>query len=203
MRHRKVIAVTGSIGCGKSVVGGIFAELGATVIDADHLARVAIKPGSLGLQRVIEVFGADYLGEDGNLDRRRLANLVFEDRDKLAVLNQIVHPEVQRLFSEQCAEAQHVNTENPIVYLVPLLFEAGLPLDQFDKIIVVSCEREIAIARVMQRDNCSREHVVKRLSQQMDDAEKRARADYIISNNSDIGELREQISMLYPLLQQS
>jgi dephospho-CoA kinase len=199
VRHRKVIAVTGSIGSGKSAVGSIFSDLGATVIDADQLARRALEPGSVGLQRVLEAFGTEYRGKDGSLDRRKLAELVFEEPDKLAILNLIVHPEVQSLFVEHCNAAQKAEVDDPIVYLVPLLFEAGLPLENFDNIVVVSCDQEVAIARVMERDKCSREHVLKRLTQQMDDSEKCARADYVISNNSDIAGLRQEVMRLYPL----
>ena len=195
MKQRKVIAVTGSIGCGKSAVGRILEELGAAVCDADVLAREALAPSSVGLRKVVELFGSSYLEKDGSLNRRKLGDLVFSDPAKLDALNKIVHPEVQRLFLEFVrVEQQDSTNTSPIVYLVPLLFEAGVSLEQFDCLVVVSCEQELAIRRVMARDKCTRQGVLERLAAQMSDAEKQTRADVVVYNNGTLEELREQVA---------
>jgi dephospho-CoA kinase len=205
-----IIAVTGIIGSGKTAAGKIFTALGTTVIDADTLARQALAPGTVALKKVVEHFGTIVLTPNNELDRKKLGALVFGNPKKVALLNSIVHPEVKKIFNafilqEQlknttapsAIDSKHKNVKAPIVYLVPLLFEANSSLDIYDAIIVISVSEEIAINRVMSRDNYSRLDVANRLSHQMSNKEKCSRATHIITNEGSLEELEEKLTTFY------
>jgi dephospho-CoA kinase len=129
-----LVGLTGGIGSGKSTVARLLGERGAVVIDADDLARQAVAPGTDGFNRVVQAFGRDILASDGDLDRRRLGEVVFADADRRRELETIVHPEVARLFAE--AVDLHRETDDVVVYSIPLLVERGMA-DAFDVVVVV------------------------------------------------------------------
>lgn len=197
---RKVIAVTGTIGSGKSKAGELFAELGADVIDADELAREVVRPGTIGLMRIEEIFGPECIDADGTLKRKRLAEMVFGNTELLSRLNQIVHPLVQSLFAETVDSLQKEGSDHPIIYLVPLLFEANLPLARFDEVITISVDSQVAIERAMARDHASRAAILKRMASQLSNEEKCRRSTIVISNNGTVEELKEKIAAVYPRL---
>lgn len=198
--QRKVIAVTGTIGSGKSKAGELFAALGADVIDADDLAREVVRPGTPGLMKIREVFGTECVNPDGALNRKRLAEMVFGNPELLSRLNEIIHPSVQSLFAEMVEALQKKASDHPIMYLVPLLFEANLPLARFDEIITISVDSQLAIERAILRDNTSRDAILKRMASQLTDEEKCRRSTIVIPNNGTVDDLKEKITEVYSRL---
>jgi dephospho-CoA kinase len=179
------VGLTGGIGSGKSAVAAILAERGATVVDADVLAREAVAPGSAGL-REIAARWPQAIGPDGALDRPALAAIVFADEGARAALNAITHPRVR-------ARAEELEREAPdglVVHVVPLLFEGDF-WRRCEKTIVVIAPDEVRIARVIARDAVERRDVERRMAAQIDPALARRRADYVVENDGDLGALRE------------
>jgi len=200
---RKVIAVTGTIGSGKSKAGELFAALGAEVIDADELARQVVLPGTIGLRKIEEVFGSECIDSNRTLKRKHLAKIVFGNPEMLSKLNQIIHPLVQTLFAETVDSLQKEASDHPIIYLVPLLFEADLPLTRFDEIVTISVDAQLAIERAMLRDNASKDEILKRMTSQWTNEEKCRRSTIVIPNNGTVEELKEKISEVYSYLMRS
>jgi len=188
------IALTGSIGMGKSTVAKMFERAGIPVFDADAVVRELQGPGG-GL---VEKIGALFPGcvRCGTLDRDCLAEIVLADREKLSALEQIVHPAVRdarEAFVLEHAEAP------ALLFEIPLLFETGGE-GEFDKVVVVSAPAEIQRARVLERTGMSAAKLDSILARQIPDAEKRARADFVVETGSDLstteGQVRDIISCL-------
>ncbi|RMG39388.1 MAG: dephospho-CoA kinase [Candidatus Dadabacteria bacterium] len=187
-----VVGLTGCIGSGKSTAAEILREHGAKIIDADLLAREVVAPGSQGLSEVINHFGKQYLTAAGELDRKKLAALVFNDQQKRAELEKILHPKIRELFLKKLEETLRSNP-GVIVYVVPLLFESKLSREELNYTAVVYAPAEVCINRIMVRDGLSYKEAEKRLAAQMDIEEKRRLADYVIDNSGGIEELRNEI----------
>jgi dephospho-CoA kinase len=185
------VGLTGGIGSGKSAVATALAELGATVIDADVLAREAVAPGSDGLREIAAAW-PQAVGADGALDRAALAQVVFADDAARARLNGITHPRVRELGARREAEAP----DGLVVHVVPLLFEGDF-WRSCEKIVVVIAPDDVRIARVMARDAVEREAVERRIAAQIAPAFTRARADYLIENDGDLAVLRERSARVY------
>jgi len=173
------VGLTGSIGVGKSFVAGVLAELGCHVLDADITAREVVAPGSPGLLATAAAFGDDIIREDGTLDRERLGAIVFADADKRQSLNAILHPYIiaqQDLVMQQWEESD----PNGIAVIdAALMIESG-GYKRFDKLIVVYCDPEIQIERLMVRNKLSREAAEQRINAQMPQEAKKRFADYLI-----------------------
>jgi len=193
------IAVTGGMGSGKATVAGMFARLGAIAIDADQLARDAIAPGTERRRRVVETFGGGILKEDGSLDRRALAGIVFGDRDKLSRLSLIIHPPVIEEIGRRLDAAEAAGKYTAAVVDVPLLYEAKME-GGFDKVIVVACPRDEQVRRCMHRDGLTREEVERRLEMQISMEEKMQRADFVIDNGGSPEETERQVRELWKKL---
>ena len=178
-------ALTGGIATGKSYCLGRFAALGAATIDADQLARQAVEPGTPGLQRVVERFGAGILREDGTLDRPALGRIVFADRSARADLEAIIHPEVYRRIGAWFANLP-AGTRVAIAD-IPLLFETGQEHD-FDCVIVAACSPAEQLRRVMSRDALNEPAARARLDAQWPIDAKIARADYVIRTDASFSE---------------
>ena len=195
----KWIGLTGGLGTGKSTVAKILRAKGYVVIDADQLAHLTLAPGSETLTKVLDRFGTDLIGADGNLDRRRLGKMVFSEPSLLAELEAIIHPAVKKLTLDRRLAAEQAGHKLAF-YDVPLLFEKNFAKD-FASVIVVSASLENQIARTIRRDGLSREEVLRRLSHQLSIEEKAARADFVIENNGSEAELQKQVdSVLAKLL---
>jgi len=186
--------LTGGIGSGKSAVAAFFAERGATVIDADVLAREVVAPGSAGL-REIGALWPSAIGADGALDRAALAAVVFADDAARARLNAITHPRVRA----RAAELERAAPDGLVVHVVPLLFEGDF-WRGCDKTVVVFAPAEARIARVVARDATDAEAVERRMAAQIDPVLARARADYVIENDGDLGDLRERTAQVHAAL---
>ncbi|HEX6133391.1 MAG TPA: dephospho-CoA kinase [Longimicrobiales bacterium] len=182
------VALTGNIASGKSAVADIWHRLGARIIDADVLARRAVEPGSAGLRRIAQQFGAAVI-RDGELDRAAVRRIVFADDEQRAALESIVHPEVERLRREEEARAEAAG-ERVIVHVIPLLFEAGLE-DRFDAVVLVDADESARRERIIRTRGLGRDEAEAMIRAQMPAADKRALADYIIDNNAGLEELEE------------
>jgi dephospho-CoA kinase len=186
------VGLTGGIGAGKSEVARIFADLGALVVDADEMARIAVVPGSGGLAQV-RARWPQVVGGDGILDRAALAALVFDDEAAREELNAIVHPIVRRLSAEREALA---SPDQIVVHEVPLLFETGFA-DGCDATVLVVAPFEQRIERVQARSQISRDKIERRISAQIDPEEARKLADFVIENDGSIEQLRDRVGRVF------
>ena len=190
-----IVGLTGNIAAGKSTVAKRLRRLGATVIDADKLAREAVAAGSPALRRIIERWGPEVVTSEGALDRAALRRLVFHDHDQLEELNRILHPEVMRLRSDRIARARR-RGDRVIVCEVPLLFERHLA-DQFDRIILVDAPRPLRLERIVQERKLDEAEALAMIAAQMPAELKRARADFVIDNTGDLTELDARVAELW------
>ena len=193
------IGLTGGIGSGKSTVARRFAELGASVYSADEISRRALDPGEPCYQRVINEFGESILAADGTINRKALASIVFSDEQKRKQLNEIIHPFViEQLFSR--AKDELSGREHAIaIFDIPLLFESGLDA-QMDRTLVVACDEQERIRRIVERDRVTPKHAIARIRAQMPEEERWQRADYVLENSGSLDELIRQVDALYHLL---
>ena len=176
-----LIGLTGGIGSGKSAVANLFAERGARIVDADKVAREVVAGGSAGLRAVVDEFGAEVLGDDGELDRTRLADIVFADPQARERLNAIVHPLVADRIEAMLAEQSSVEV---VVYDVPLLVEGSVQnRHDFDLILVVEAPEDLRVQRLQRDRNMTEEQVWARMASQATDDQRRAIADVVIVND--------------------
>lgn len=189
-----VYGLTGGIGSGKSTVAKMLHEYGIPVVSADELARVVVAPGSEGLERVVEAFGSEVLGETGELDRRRLSAIVFGDVEKRRALEAILHPRIRECY-EQVLDALEKAGHPVAVYEVPLLFEKGMQAD-LKAVILVTAPVDVRIARVQARDGLGESEIKRRMAAQMDEAKKRRKSDYVIDNEVDVDHLRREVEFM-------
>ena len=197
MRDRALrVALTGGIATGKSHCLRTFAALGAATIDADTLARDVVRRGSEGLQAVVERFGPEIVGADGELDRPALGSRVFSDLGARRDLEAIIHPRVYTRIQEWLTA---LSADAVGIADVPLLYETRKDRD-FDRVIVASCPPEMQITRVIARDRLTREQATQRLSAQLPIAEKARLADYVIDTTGPVGETDAQIAKVWEML---
>lgn len=190
------VGLTGSIAVGKSFVTQVLAELGCFVLDADQTAREVVEPHTVGWQKIVENFGREVLNSDETLNRAKLGSLIFSDERKRGLLNQIVHPLV---FEAQNEWMEKIAAQNPDAIAVidaALMIESG-SYRRFDKIIVVWCEPEVQIERLMTRNGLSREDAVMRISAQMSQDDKKKYADYLIDTTLGFDETRKQTERVW------
>ncbi len=184
-----VIGLTGNIGTGKSTVLRMLRELGAHVIDADAITRQVMRRGEPAFDAIVEAFGRDVLGPDGELDRAALARRVFPDPAALRRLEEIVHPAVIARVREEIA-----GTTVPVVVVEAIkLLEAGMARELCDAVWVVDAPEEVCMARLAAGRGISAEEARRRLATQTPQAEKRAAADVVIDNSGDLEETRRQV----------
>ena len=191
----RLIGLTGNIASGKSAVADILRERGATIIDADVLARRAVMKGSPALATIVEKWGESVLDKDGNLDRAALRHVVFETQSDLEDLNQIIHPEIKRLRALEVAAAKERGDRN-VVNVIPLLFERKLA-DDFDCIILVDAPKAMRLERIVRDRNIDEAEAMKMIASQMPADLKRARADYVIENAGDLQELEAEVDRVW------
>ena len=186
-----VVALTGGIGAGKSTVAQNFAELGALVIDADQLARMAIERGSDGFAEVLLRFG-DEIILNGDIDRKKLAEIVFSDEAARKDLEKIIHPRVQATFAEVVEDLEH---DDILIYEIPLLAETDAA-EKFDYIITVEADIDLRKARLLKR-GLYISQIEKRMAAQASQESREAIADSVIRNDGDEDSLLRQVENLW------
>ncbi len=189
------VALTGNIAAGKSTVIELLRRWGATIIDADELAREAEAPGTEVLTAIVKRFGTNVLHRDGTLDRPALRAKVMGDDAALAALNAIVHPAVRRRRDELLAAARARN-DVLVVNDIPLLFEALDP-SQFDAVVLVDAPVPVRRARLRALRGLSNEEADRMIAAQMDAERKRARSHYVIDNEGSLKELETEARAIF------
>ncbi len=189
------VGLTGNIASGKSTVARLLVAQGATLIDADVLARKAVEPGTSALAAIRERFGDGVLSTDGTLDRAALRRIVFHDPAARDALNRIVHPAVGLLRDVELAAAR-ARGDRVIISDIPLLFEAGLE-GSVDAVIFVDAPEEVRLRRLMDDRALPEADARAMMSAQWPAAEKRARSTFVIENDGSVEQLTRQVSDLW------
>jgi dephospho-CoA kinase len=184
------VGLTGNIAAGKSTVAGVWRELGASVIDADELARRAVDPGTPAYHAIAAEWGTDVVVPGGELDRAALRRIVFADPSARERLEQIVHPAVASLRDELYREAE-ARGDRLVVADIPLLFEVGL-VDEFDVVVLVEAPEEARLVRLVGDRGMDPEEARRVIMAQMPSELKRARADYVIENTGTVGDVERR-----------
>jgi len=188
-----LVGLTGGLGAGKSTVSRMLEERGAVVLDADAFARDAVAAGTPGFARVVARFGDGIVGLDGELDRAKLAAIVFNDEVSLRDLEAIVHPEVRRMVEEGVSE--NAGRDRVVVLVNPLLIEMGTHRD-CDVVVVVSTSAQTQLDRVVAR-GMGLEDAEARMANQLPLAERATYADVLLDNDGDIAALERQVDRLW------
>lgn len=189
-----IIGLTGSIATGKTTVSKMFEQLNIPVVDADKIAREVVEPGKEAFKKIVQSFGNTILHEDDTLNRKALGEIVFNDKEKLETLNNIVHPAIREEMARQ--KQMHIDAEESSVVLdIPLLYENKLE-HLVDKIVVVYIDESIQLERLMKRDKSTKEEALSRISSQIPIKDKVDRADATINNNGTIEQTYEQLKDL-------
>jgi len=191
---QKTLGVTGGIATGKSTVSKMIRDYGFTVIDADVAARKVVEPGEKAYSLVVEHFGEDILLENGEIDRKKLGQIVFHNEDKRNLLNSIVHPEVRKWMLVRKEEA-FGRGERAVFLDIPLLFESNL-MWMVDQVIVVYTDEATQIKRLMVRNGLSEEEALARIKAQMPIEEKRKLGDAVIDNRGSLSDTKKQLESL-------
>ena len=186
-----VVGLTGGIGSGKSTVARNFAELGALVVDADQLARMVIERGTEGFAEVLLRFGEEIV-LNGDIDRKKLADIVFSDEGARKDLEAIIHPRVQALFAEAVADLDH---DDILIYEIPLLVETGAA-EKFDFVITVESDIELRKARLLKK-GLYISQIEKRIASQASEQSREAVADAVIRNDGDEDALLRKVENLW------
>lgn len=194
-----LIGLTGNIASGKSVVTRLLSERGATIVDADVLARRAVERGQPAYDLIVERWGTSILAPDGVIDRPALRHRVFSDVEQLEELNAIVHPEVTRMRDRLVWEARQ-RGDRIVICDIPLLFERRL-VDEFDRIVLVDAPRAVRLDRLVRERGLEETEAMDMIAAQMPSELKRARADHIIDNVGTIGELETRVVEVWKALE--
>jgi dephospho-CoA kinase len=186
-----LVGLTGNIGSGKSTVAQMLSERGATIIDADVLARRAVELGTVAFEKIVRRWGQQVLAPDGHLDRSALRRIVFADHEQLEELNQIVHPEVERLRIRLVDQARK-RGDRIVVCDIPLLFERHMT-DRFDRIILVDAHRALRLERLVKDRGLRETEAMEMIAAQMPAELKRARADFVVDNDGTLTQLERRV----------
>lgn len=186
------IALTGGIGCGKSVVSNLFKDLDTPVIDADEIAHALVSPGQEALNLIQIHFGSAFINPNGSLNRKQLRDCIFQDSNKKRHLENIMHPLIYTEINQQLSQL----TSAYVIIAIPLILETGQQ-SRVDHILVVDCPMEMQINRVKLRDDMSKLQVMAIINSQVQRSERLSQADSIIENTQDIIFLRQQVNTLH------
>ena len=193
-----LIGLTGNIGSGKSTVAQMLSERGSTIIDADVLARRAVEVGTSAYDQIVKRWGTAIVTADGPLDRAALRRVVFSDHEQLEELNQIVHPEVERLRTRLVDRARK-RGDHLVVCDIPLLFERHMT-DRFDRIILVDANRALRLERLVKDRGLEEAEAMEMIAAQMPAELKRARADFVIDNDGTLTQLERRVQDVWTAL---
>lgn len=188
-----LLGLTGGIASGKSTVSAILKELGAVIIDADKIAHQSMKYGTRAWEMIVETFGQYIQNDDGSINRRRLAGLVFNDQQKRKELESITHP----IIISEIKNIVNSFADNEVIVIdAPLLFEVGLD-ELVDCVWVIYTSRDIQLERLKKRDSLTTDEAESRIEAQLPLKEKCQMADFVIDNNGSIRELKQKIIKLW------
>ncbi|MDP4856894.1 MAG: dephospho-CoA kinase [Desulfobacterales bacterium] len=196
-----VAGLTGGIGTGKSTVAAVFAEAGAVIIDADEIARDVVAKGRPAWCRIVAHFGKDVLLPDGDIDRKKLGAIIFNDARQKTHLDRIVHPHVMAETEQQLTEIERIQPQAVVILDVPLLIEAGMDRD-LDEVIVVYAPEAVQLKRLMRRDRLTAAEGLSRIRSQMPIEEKKMRATVVIDNSASPAVTRKRVLEVFADLQQ-
>ncbi len=195
-----MVGLTGGIVSGKSTVSEMFRQLGAQVIDADQIAHTIVSPGEKAWHSIVEYFGKEILIKNQQINRKKLAKIVFADKKKLEMLNSITHPEIMAVINRRiCQLKSNYNQDLICIIDAPLLFEANLA-DRMDKIIVVFISQEEQTKRLLLRDNFTEEEALRRIQSQIPLTSKLSWADYVIDNSFSREQTKKQVEQVWEKL---
>ena len=187
-----VLGLTGGIGCGKTAVSNMLAELGITIVDADIIARQVVEPGTEGLNAIVKHFGTDILNEHGALNRSELRARIFSNAEQKAWLNALLHPLIRTKLITDLKNAQ----SDYVVLVAPLLFENEL--DSYcNRTLLIDVPVEIQITRTTKRDNISTEQAKQIIDAQMSREQKQHKADDILNNNRNLNDVKQDLLELH------
>ncbi|MFC0228623.1 dephospho-CoA kinase [Serratia aquatilis] len=187
-----IVALTGGIGSGKSTVADTFARFGATIVDADVIARQVVEPGTTALMAIVQHFGHDILQPDGSLNRSALRQRIFSNPHEKTWLNQLLHPLIHQETQRLLATAQSPY----VLWVVPLLVENGLQ-DRANRVLVIDVDCETQLTRTMIRDGISRQQAMNILSAQASREQRLAIADDVINNSGTAQEIEPSVAALH------
>jgi len=187
------VGLTGGIGCGKSTVAELFAELGATIVDTDLIAHALTAPHGAAMPAIVAEFGPDFATPDGALDRARMRTLVFSDAGARGRLEAILHPRIRAAT----AAAAAIATGPYVIYAVPLLVESGTWRERVTRVLAVDCSEDTQVARVMKRNSMTADAVRAIMAAQATRAQRLAAADDVIDNDNGLAALRPQVERLH------
>ena len=196
--HMFLVGLTGNIGSGKSTVAQLLSERGATIIDADVLARRAVEQGTEAFRAILERWGTSILAPDGTLDRAALRRAVFSDQAELEQLNAIVHPEVERMRAALVRQARQ-RGDRLVVCDIPLLFERNLTAG-YDRIVLVDAPRPVRLERLVRERGLRETEAMDMIVAQMPAELKRARADFVIDNVGTLTQLDQRVTEVWSAL---
>jgi len=199
--HVFLVGLTGGIASGKTTVAQFLEDLGSVIIDFDILARNVVKPGGKAWQDVVDFFGQGVLFENGELNRKKMSEIVFSEPEKRRALEGFIHPAIADEFVGEVERAASEDNRAIIQVVVPLLIE-GRMQELFDTTVVVYTPRERQVQRLMERDGISRERAVGILDAQMPIDEKVGYADFVIDNQGSIDETKTQVQNLWHKLKE-
>lgn len=189
------IGLTGGIATGKSTVSRLLEARGVRIVDADVIARDVMNPGQPLLAAVAARFGPEFLLPEGGLDRRRMAEHIFNRPEERQALNAIVHPAIRAEIRRQVDAHEAADPQAIVAADIPLLYESGLE-DLYEKIVVVYVPRPVQLTRLMERDKLTPEQAEGRLNAQLDIEDKKRRADYVIDNAGSPEDTERQVDRL-------
>jgi dephospho-CoA kinase len=190
-----VIGLTGGIASGKSTVSAKLKQLGAAIIDADLLSREVVSKGEIAYNRIVQCFGENILLPSGQINRKRLGSIVFSDKEKLALLNSITHPEIINKVKDRIQELKAAG-EKVIVVDAAILIEMGL-YKYMDSVWVVTVDKETQIKRLIERDRYDYRESENRINSQFTNDVRRKYADVIIDNNNSIEDVEKRLEELW------
>jgi dephospho-CoA kinase len=193
-----LVGLTGNIGSGKSTVAQLLSERGATIIDADVLARRAVEMGTQAYSAIVERWGTSILAADGLIDRGALRRIVFSEPQELEQLNAIVHPEVERMRAALVEQARQ-RGDRLVVCDIPLLFERRMT-DAFDRIVLVDAPRPVRLERLVRERGLRETEAMDMIVAQMPAELKRARADFVIDNIGTLTQLDRRVTEVWSAL---
>jgi len=186
-----IIGITGSFGSGKTTVAGMFKSFGVEVIDVDKIAHRIIKPRSKIYKKIISAFGKDILKNNKTIDRHKLAQIVFNNKNLLKKINRIMHPEIIGMIKNRIKTSR----SKLIILDTPLLIEAGLK-DRVDKLIVVKVDRRHQIQRLLNKTSLTRAEILRRIKAQISLRDKVRLADFVIDNSGTIDDTERQVKKI-------